>query len=311
MQHKYNNDDTFLARWLNGTLSEEEERDFKASSEYADFKRIAETSQELKVPKYDKVSALANIKKATQGAKVKTLANTQQSSRFRFLRLAAAAVFLLLAGFAFLFFNDSTAIGTGTGSQRIVDLPDGSKATLNANSSISYNKYGWNTNRSLHLNGEAFFEVKKGSDFVVETDKGTVSVLGTSFNVYARKATLEVHCFTGKVRVASTTTAKSIDITKGETANFRSGIGQKGNFNADHQQSWRAGESVYESAKLSRVLDDLEQQFGVSITPNSVNIQQAYTGTFLHKDLETALEMVLEPMGIGFEVKGKTVVLKN
>jgi transmembrane sensor len=41
----------------------------------------------------------------------------------------------------------------------------------------------WSKERTLSLEGEAFFEVQKGSKFSVVTSDGIVEVLGTSFDV--------------------------------------------------------------------------------------------------------------------------------
>lgn len=61
-------------------------------------------------------------------------------------------------------------------------LPDGSQLYLNHNSSISYDK---NFNpRTVNLSGEAFFTVVPNtSEFTVVTEHGTITVLGTEFNV--------------------------------------------------------------------------------------------------------------------------------
>lgn len=66
-------------------------------------------------------------------------------------------------------------------------LPDGTKAWLNAASSISYPSEFSEDKREVQLTGEVFLEVAKDSrkPFVVETSKQQIQVLGTSFNVQA------------------------------------------------------------------------------------------------------------------------------
>jgi len=54
---------------------------------------------------------------------------------------------------------------------------------LNSKSTISFNKTDWKNNRQLTLDGEAYFKVEKGSTFTVNTNNGSVTVLGTQFNV--------------------------------------------------------------------------------------------------------------------------------
>ncbi len=71
------------------------------------------------------------------------------------------------------------------GSKAKVVLPDGSRVTLNAGSTISYAQDFGITERSCKLVGEAMFEVEKSPEksFVVSTSGVDVKVLGTVFNV--------------------------------------------------------------------------------------------------------------------------------
>ena len=102
--------------------------------------------------------------------------------------------------------------------KQTVILPDGSIAQLNGSSTLKYHPYWWNISRNISLEGEAFFEVAKGSKFSVESKNGTTSVLGTSFNIYARSNQYEVVCVTGKVWVENATGEVSTIITPNQKA---------------------------------------------------------------------------------------------
>ncbi len=82
-----------------------------------------------------------------------------------------------------------------------VELPDLSQVKLNAQSRLTFNKKSWNKKREVVLDGEAYFKVAKGSKFSVITKDGTVTVLGTQFNVKHRDNYFEVVCFEGSVGV--------------------------------------------------------------------------------------------------------------
>ena len=71
-------------------------------------------------------------------------------------------------------------------------------------SSITY-KRGFNEgHRTLHLKGEAYFEVQKLTlPFVVKTYHGEITVLGTSFNVRSRNDEFEVGVNSGQVKVSN------------------------------------------------------------------------------------------------------------
>ncbi|TNF27090.1 MAG: iron dicitrate transport regulator FecR, partial [Bacteroidetes bacterium] len=113
---------------------------------------------------------------------------------------AAAAIVLLLSTTAFLrFYTES--VTTPAGLHSSVSLPDGSTVELNAATELSYHPYWWRFNRSVKMEGEAFFEVVKGSSFSVVSENGTTTVLGTSFNINSRENGYTVFCKTGKVSV--------------------------------------------------------------------------------------------------------------
>jgi len=87
-----------------------------------------------------------------------------------------------------------------------VVLSDGSKVTLNTNSSISFfENYKDNSQRYLTLKGEGFFKIKKNrtKPFIVKTNGLTTEVLGTEFNVKVQDVETVVTVSEGLVKVYS------------------------------------------------------------------------------------------------------------
>lgn len=87
-------------------------------------------------------------------------------------------------------------------SERLVTLPDGSKVTLGANSTLEYGN-DFEANRVVRLDGGAFFSVVKheGSKFEVLAHDVTVRVHGTEFHVNKQEDRAEVILTSGKVEV--------------------------------------------------------------------------------------------------------------
>ncbi|WP_457651863.1 FecR family protein, partial [Rhodocaloribacter sp.] len=116
----------------------------------------------------------------------------RRPGRLRPTVLVPAAVAVLLA-VAFGWWSRPATIVAPPGEQRIVRLPDGSTAQLNSASRLRYARgfRAWPfaaVERRVTLEGEAFFEVEHdGRAFVVETFNARVEVLGTRFNVRARR----------------------------------------------------------------------------------------------------------------------------
>ena len=102
--------------------------------------------------------------------------------------VAVAAGFVLLIGFGWMFYFYQRPVRTLIVSTNIqtqcIQLPDGSKVTLNRHSQLSYPET-FNKERIVKLNGEAYFEVSKNpkKPFRVKANGVTIRVLGTHFNV--------------------------------------------------------------------------------------------------------------------------------
>ena len=94
--------------------------------------------------------------------------------------------------------------------ERIITLPDQSKITLSPGSSFYY-AFGptgdTQRRRIAALIGEARFEVtdNHNTPFLLETNKGEVRVLGTTFSVsdYGRENSFELYLIEGKVEVSN------------------------------------------------------------------------------------------------------------
>lgn len=124
----------------------------------------------------------------------------------------------VLAVFMFVSCSDSNIKVTTTDSYHVVDFPDGSKAYVNKNSSLKYNKSF--EQRIVTQKGEVFYSVTKGtSPFIVKTETGDITVLGTEFNVKSSSNQLEVEVEKGVVEIKASKFVKKIN--KGQKAFFK------------------------------------------------------------------------------------------
>lgn len=199
-------------------------------------------------------------------------------------------------------------IATNIGEFQQVTLPDGSQVSLNANSTLSYSGE-WS--RTLSLEGEAFFEVTKGSKFTVNTPGGTVQVLGTSFNVFAREKDLVVACKTGKVKVEVAEKSYSQVIKPGETVSSMKDTVKMTRIEPLMIGKWQSGEFYFENRPVTEVLDEIQRQYQVTITTDSLE-DKLFSGYFISTaGLDMALSMVCEPLNLSFNVDGNDVVVTS
>ena len=100
----------------------------------------------------------------------------------------------------------------------VVELPDGSIVFLNHNSAVSYDEEF--SRRTLEVQGEVFLSVVKSeTPFVVKSEHGEVTVLGTEFNVKSQAEELEVEVEKGIVELK--TEMHSDKIKRGEAALYK------------------------------------------------------------------------------------------
>ena len=200
-------------------------------------------------------------------------------SRSIWIRSAAAALLLMTASwFVFQYVNPTQVIvQTQFGEHQSIQLPDGSKVTLNANSKLSFEK-DWTDpdSRMLSLQGEAYFEVEKrpgdNARFRVFTKDLTVEVLGTIFNVNTRKETTKVYLEEGKVK---------LNLGDGKSSEWHLEPGEVASYSAKKkilihpekardelvEVSWKDGFVTYEDRPLQEILEELAatNDFGFEI----------------------------------------------
>lgn len=217
-----------------------------------------------------------------------------------FRYVAAAAVVLLISGVSFLRFYSETIVAP-KGQRASVELPDGSNVTLNAASTINYKPFWWNISRNVDFEGEAFFDVTKGSTFTVQSENGITEVLGTSFNINSRGNGYQVFCKTGKVSV--TNTNSSVVLKPNEIAETtESGELEKEIANQDDFLAWLDYRFVFNAIPVRKVFEELEIQFDVSINLESEMEEELFTGSFSQSEkVEGNLSVICNSMGLTFK----------
>ncbi len=230
------------------------------------------------------------------------VSNIRQLNPSRLLRRAmpfvAAASVALLVMF-FLPGNDEIRSHYSTTFKefKTIDLSDGSQVKLFPNSimDVDYGK----GERIVRLDGEGFFNVEKGVPFNVITPNGQVSVLGTSFNVNSRKSGIDVKCFTGKVKVE--TSSNSATLTKGEGVNSNA---------ADiylHTSVFKLtdeGGLIFDQQPLNLVLEDLYHYKDFKIT-NLSSENPVISLEVLNETLSNVSEILAKITGLEVNVVGE------
>ncbi len=294
--------ENYLAKWLNNELSEEELSAFRKTPEFETYQRIVRTASELSAPDFDVEQALSGVRQARQAPKGRVVRLTSYRSLWK-----VAAALIVLLGISYFYVNSlDEAVQTDYAQHTEVVLPDASEVQLNAGSDLSYSEKKWDSDRHVNLSGEAYFKVAKGQTFTVETPSGSVTVLGTQFNVLQRDGVFIVSCYEGLVRVEHRGTAHELPAGKG----YRMVNGDMELFEVTTTRpSWTADESTFRSMPLSFVLEEFERQYDLEVEIRDVDTRELFTGTFSNTNLELALQSISAPLQLGYSLKGNKVLI--
>nr|WP_321237322.1 FecR family protein [uncultured Psychroserpens sp.] len=296
------NREDLIQKWLDYNLNPQELEAFK---QLEDYDELITLDTHLKGFKADTVPTDHALKEVWDSI------NSTHKKTNKLLPILSkiAAVLVICFGIYFYTTTLDTTANTLVSQQKTIVLPDASEVKLNAMSTITFNESDWNNNRSLYLQGEAYFKVAKGQKFDVETELGTVTVLGTQFNVKQRLDYFEVTCYEGKVSVE--TNIKQNTLLAGDTFLIIDGkyiATEKENLSSP---SWLNHNSTFKSIPYKEVIAEFERQYNVSVEFNNLDDSQNFTGSFTHNDIEIALKSITLPLQLKYSKTDNIIKLKR
>ena len=247
-----------------------------------------------------------------------------------FLRLVsyAAAMFIgvVLSISAFYFVEKKPLAMVGTyklvtdkGEKSYLQLPDGTNVWLNSCTTIEYAPDYGKSNRDIHLDGEAYFEVAKNKElpFIVKTSGGIdVKAVGTAFNVlaYSDDAKLITTLFSGKVVVQPTLTKQQILLEPNQVAVYYKGRNKIEIVPYDKKMfaQWRGGALSFEMMYLEDITKLLERNYNVVFRYQNQKIKKLkFSGSFRNsEDLSEILRVIKTNTSITYQVVKDTIIIK-
>lgn len=282
----------FLAKWLNNEITEAELKNHVSEEEIRAYKKIISASNQLEAPAYNAEEALVKIKLKHSKSKVKKL-------HFVNFFYKVAAVLAIIAASYYFISNKNTTYATNFAEKTSFELPDNSNVHLNADSEITFKPKNWKNNRALNLKGEAYFSVFKGSTFTVNTVLGTVTVLGTKFNVVVREHYFEVNCYEGIV--TATFQNKTIKVPAGSSFKVLNSTSNLVKI-TETNPSWIENNSSFKSMPYKYVIQEIERQYDITIVYEVEYATTLFTGNFTHTNLEMALQAISIPLNLKYSI---------
>lgn len=296
------NKDDLIEKWLKDELTNAEMEVFKQLEDYELNKAIIENAKHFKASEIATVEDFNAFKEKYYASKA-----LRKNTHWLSPLLKIAAVLVIALGVYFtLIFNNTVHVETLAGKKNTIELPDHSMVILNALSEIEFNKNQWDDKRTVHLDGEAYFKVTKGKPFDVITTDGTITVVGTQFNVKQRDHYFEVKCFEGKVKVSSNGIDRLLEM--GDMYQILDGnfVERK---TVSIEPSWIANKSIFEAIPFKEVLAEMERQYDIEITYKNIDTSRLFTGGFVHNNLDNALIAITKPMNLTYELSSSKLVI--
>lgn len=238
--------------------------------------------------------------------------------------------------FASLIPSNNISEFNSTQKEETITLSDGSKITLQPNSTLHYPVTFSAGKRDVYLEGEAYFEITKNPQkpFLVYYHNIITKVLGTSFtiNTNSKTGNVEVVVKTGRVQVSENeqlvkgdkinnaviVTPNQKAIYKNDTRLFETTLVEKPEpVVEDDHLKYTPGNSqketfVYEQEKLLNVFKQLEERYGIEIIPENANLNNCvFTGDISEQDLYTRLKIICLTTNSSYEINGTRILIKG
>ena len=177
-------------------------------------------------------------------------------------------------------------VATAPGETRLVDLPDGSRISLNFASTLQVRYYPRRREAVLDR-GEAFFQVAADAakPFTVDSGRSQVKVVGTAFNVRAAPPRLIVKVLEGKVEVRTDRTAPGAQMlvlgaNTGIAIDPATGRHVPVSAQADTVGDWRSGQLRFRHTPLEEVASEISRYLGKPVVLASSDLAQLPVSAF-------------------------------
>lgn len=214
------------------------------------------------------------------------------------------------------FVSNYMSISTGKGQHKLIVLPDGSRVTLNALSSLTYPKHFRKDKRIVQLKGEAFFNVVKNphQPFVVKTKDIQTQVLGTSFNIRENGKETKVAVVTGKVRVTTKNKLDEQILTPNKMAIWTptQKVIETVAFSPKEEVQWKEKVLYFEEVPLEEVFKKLEQVYHVQIVIEPTTLLTGkYNGEFVDETVENIMAGLAYTSNFHYRIEDKKITIFN
>lgn len=204
------------------------------------------------------------------------------------------------------------------GGEYRLKLADGTLVWLNAETTLRYPVVFGTSERRIYLKGEAYFQVAKDPQhpFIVTVNGVDITALGTEFNILTteKDKTVYTTLVEGSVRVQEKR-GEACVLKPAEQAICRKDAGKMEVRKVKTQlfTSWKDGYYTFEQQPLEKIMATLARWYDIQVFYQNQEVAQLrFSGRLKrYEDITNLLTMIKLTNDVNFEIKGKTIVIKN
>ena len=243
------------------------------------------------------------------------------------LRIAAAISLLLVLSYFIINHAGSEAetkpavvakieeVSTSKGQKLDIELIDGTRIRLNANSKITYPETFTESIREVTLEGEAYFDVARDATrpFIVRTQFANTQVLGTSFNIHTSAEAVAVTLVEGKVNVSEPNGPSAL-LSPNQQAVVSPGAQKIAMHDVDDEKyiGWKNNTLHFDHVTLGEAFAVLENWYNVQIKVNNAALANCViTSKYENESLDNVLNSFVFMLKIDYKINGRLVTVSG
>lgn len=202
------------------------------------------------------------------------------------------------------------------GGEYFITLSDSTCVWLNADSKLKYPVHFAGKTREVTVSGEAYFQVKKqnGQPFVVHTRHGSITVLGTEFNIrsYPDNPQSVTTLVNGKIRYRHHVGGQEAVLAPCQQLVTDSrGIESLSDTDPRYACGWKSGAFLFRNKSLEEIMQQLERWYDIHVFYTNPEVKELHFSGDLSRfrHIGTFIEMLEESSKVKIKVRDRNLII--
>ena len=197
------------------------------------------------------------------------------------------------------------------GGEYVIQLSDGTKVWLNAESELRYPVSFGDGERGVYLTGEAYFQVERNEShpFTVTSGDHRITVLGTEFCVRAYKDESRILTTLEKGRVSVNSGMESVQLIPGEQSSVEGSLIKVESVDTQIYTAWRNKKYIFQEQSLGEILNTLSRWYDMRVSFDEDEFKNyRFTGELMkYSSINDFLKKLEELEKVSFKIDGRVV----